>query len=330
MDWLAHEPDAREQLREWARLARRAAHRPAMSLALALLLGALILHLELRRPSLAAMRAELLVTESSMTFDRRRVSRGDLRAFVEGVALSSRGLVPIMKRYGMWLDELERGPSLAMAEMRKAIEVEIFNDYFAEDRYMNAPARSARIAITFRHPSADVAASVARELGELVARAELARHGESAHNRLVMAQAQAAGANRDLQRARQEIATLEAAGSEDQLPSDQLVRLRRWRALRVDAQRRVGETEAEATTAQLAWAAEEKKAGTRVHLASVVATEFTRPDGEERLLRKSVLAGLLGLSLALLVVGACDPRLYDLDDIRRAGWQPLGHLRGKG
>jgi hypothetical protein len=131
MDWLANEPGAREQLHEWTRLARRAAHRPALSVALALLMGALILHLELRRPPLVAVRAELLVTESDMAFDRRRVSRGDLRAFIEGVALSSRDLVPIMKRYGLWLDELERGPSLAVAEMRKAIEVEIFNDYFA-------------------------------------------------------------------------------------------------------------------------------------------------------------------------------------------------------
>jgi hypothetical protein len=145
-----------------------------------------------------------------------------------------------------------------------------------------------------------------------------------------MAQAQAAGASRDFQLARQEISALEAGGSDDQLPPDQLVRLRRWRALRADAQRRVGETEAEATAAQLAWAAEEKKAGTRVHVASVEATEFTRPEGQGRLLRKSVLAALMGLGLSLLVVGALDPRLYDLDDIRRAGWRPLGHLREKG
>jgi hypothetical protein len=235
-----------------------------------------------------------------------------------------------MKRYGLWLDELERGPSLALAEMRKAMEVEIFNDYFAEDRYQNTPARSARIAITFRHPSPEVAASVARELGELVARAELARRSDSARNRLLTAQAQFAGARSDLQLARQEISTLEAGGPYDQLSADQLVRLRSWRALGADAERRVGETEAEATAAQLAWAAEEKKAGTRVHLAGIQATEFTAPGGDNRAVRKSVLAGLLGLGLSLLVVGACDPRLYEVDDIRRAGWRPLGHLRGKG
>lgn len=330
MDWLDNEPDSREQVHEWTRLARRAAHRPVLSLAVALLVGALFLHLELRRPPLVAMRAELLVTESDMAFDRRRISRGDLRAFVEGVALSSRGLVPIMKRHGLWLDELERGPSLALAEMRKATEVEIFNDYFSEDRYQNTPARSARIAITFGHPSADVATSVAHELGELIARAELARHGASAHNRLLMAQAQAAGARRDLQLARQEIAALEALGPDDELPAEQLVHLRRWRAMRVDAQRRATETDAESTAAQLAWTAEEKKAGTRVHVASVEAADFAHLDGATHLARKYMWAGFVGLTLSLLIVGACDPRLYDLDDVRRSGWRPLGHLRGKG
>ncbi len=330
MDWLTTEPGAREELNEWTRLARRATRRPVVTLLLAILLGALILYIELRRPPLQAIRAEVLITESSMTFERRTISRGDLRAFVEGVALSSQRLLPIMKRYGLLVDEMNRGPSLALAEMRKAIEVEIFQDYFAEDRYPNGPVRSARVAITFRDPSLEIATAVVREFGALVARAELARHGDNARQRLVVARARAEGADRDLQTARQEVAALETTDPEKELSADKVVRLRRWRALLVDAERRSHETELEATAAHLAWAAEEKKAGTRVHVAGVQASQFDRSSTENRLARKTALAALAGLGLSLLLVGAYDPRLYDLDDVRRAGWEPLGHLRGKG
>jgi ferric-dicitrate binding protein FerR (iron transport regulator) len=91
-------------------------------------------------------------------------------------------------------------------------------------------------------------------------------------------------------------------------------------------QRRRAELEQEAARLDLAAAAEEKQAGTRVHLASLQAeTEGPRNEGQW-LRRKAAIAGTAGLALAVLLVGAFDPRLYDADDVRRAGGLSLGNL----
>src|SRR5271157_2568405 len=134
MGWVGDEPAIREWFAEALRLLRRAVRRPLLTLAVALLAAAVLFGLQLRRPPVFGARAELLLRENALSSDRTLLSRADLRSFVENVAFSSSRLQEVMDRHGLFRAAGARSPVLALAEMRKSIEVEILQDYFAEDR----------------------------------------------------------------------------------------------------------------------------------------------------------------------------------------------------
>lgn len=328
MGWEGDEPAGHEWIVETLRLVRRAGRRPLVTSASALLAAAALFGLQLRQPPVFAARAELLLRESALSTDRARVSRADLRGFVENVAFTSSGLQEVMDKHGLFRRAAARSPVLALEEMRKSIEVDILQNYLAEDRLERAPSRSARIVITFSDDDPDQAAVVVRDLGLLVARAELGRHTEKARQQAGLASAAVAEAREEASRTQGELAAMEAAAAEAPgkiLPAQRvkIAFLRAWLA-KVEARR--SKLEQEHVQMDLTAAAEEKQAGTRVHLASVQA-ETGRPNRELQWLRnKAAIAGATGLTLALLLVGAFDPRLYDAGDVRRAGSLSLGTL----
>ena len=321
MGWVEDEPAGREWVAEGLRLLRRAGRRPLLTLAWALLAAALLLALQLRRPPAFVARAELLLRENALSTDRNRISRADLRSFVENVALTSTSLMDVMDRHGLFLAETANSPVLALAEMRKSIDVDIAQDYFAEDRLERTPSRSARIVITFSAEEPEQAMVVVRDLGLLVARAELGRHTERARQQAVLADAAVSQA---------ELAAMQATlvGTTAKISSAQRVKMAFLRAWLTQLERRHGELEQEHARLELVAAAEEKQAGTRVHLASLQSESEASHDNGKWLRRKAAIAGAGGLALALLLVGAFNPRLYDADDIRRTGGLALGHLHG--
>jgi hypothetical protein len=330
MGWVEDEPAGREWVAEGLRLLRRAGRRPLLTLAWALLAAALLLALQLRRPPAFVARAELVLRENALSTDRNRISRADLRSFVENVALTSTSLMDVMDRHGLFLAETANSPVLALAEMRKSIDVDIAQDYFAEDRLERTPSRSARIVITFSAEEPEQAMVVVRDLGLLVARAELGRHTERARQQAVLADAAVTEANRQVTASQAELAAMQATlvGTTAKISSAQRVKMAFLRAWLTQLERRHGELEQEHARLELVAAAEEKQAGTRVHLASLQSESDEPHDATKWLRRKAAIAGAGGLALALLLVGAFNPRLYDADDIRRAGGLALGYLHG--
>jgi hypothetical protein len=311
------------------RLLRRAGRRPLLTTAVALLAAALLFALQLRRPPVFSARAELLLRENALSSDRTRLSRADLRSFVENVAFSSSRLQEVMERHGLFRSEAARSSVLALAEMRMSVEVDVLQDYFAEDRLERTPSRTARIVVTFTSDEPEQAMVVVRDLGLLVARAEMGRHAEKARQQASFAGAAAAETREEATRTRGELAALEAAlvVAPAKISSAQLVKVAFLRAWLGKLERRRGELEQEHARLDLAAAAEEKQAGTRVHLASLQAESEEPHDDGQWLRRKGAIAGAAGLALALLLVGAFNPRLYDADDVRRAGSLSLGTLR---
>ena len=328
MGWVADEPAARESVAEVVRLLRRAGRRPLVTFAVALLTAAVLFGLQMRRPPVFGARAELLLRENALSSDRTMLSRADLRSLVENVAFSSSRLQEVMDRHGLFTAESARSPVLALAEMRKSTEVEILQDYFAEDRLERTPSRSARIAITFSSGEPDQAMAVVRDLGLLVARVELGRHAEKARRQAGFAKAAAAEVRDEATRTQAELAAMEATSAVNpaKISSAQQVKIAFLRAWLSKLQRRRSELEREHARLDLAADADEKQAGTRVHLASLEAENPGTHNDGRWLRRKAAIAGTAGLALALLLVGAFNPRLYDADDIRRAGSLCLGTL----
>jgi len=305
---------------------RRAARRPALTLAWALLAAAILFAWQLRRPPVFAVRAELLMRENTLSSDRQTFSRTDLRSFVEEVAFTSSHLEEVMARYRLFRTAANLSPVLALTEMRKSIEVEILQDYFAEYRLERSAPRSVRIAITFRGDEPEQAALVARDLGMLVTRAELGRQSERARRDASMAHAAAAQVREEEQRTEAQLAALHAAWLVHPAATTLADRVRAGflRATLAQLERQRSEAERQETALELAAAAEEKQAGTRVHLAALQAEGGVVRNDEQWLRRKAAMSGAAGLVLALLFVGAFNPRLYDADDIGRAGSVGLG------
>jgi hypothetical protein len=329
MDWVGDEPAGREWAFEAFRLVRRAGRRPLLTLALALLAVALLFALQLRRPPAFAARAELLLRENSLSTDRTRLSRADLRSYVENIAFTSSQLMDLMDRHGLFSAQIAQSPVLGLAEMRRSIEVDVMQDYFAEDRLERTPSRSARIAITFKAEEPELAMVVVRDLGMLVARAELGRHAERARQQADFANAAATQVRAEATSTHAELAAMEAASlvAPAKASAAQRVKAVFLRAWLTHLERQRGELEQEYLRLDLAAAAEEKQAGTRVHLASLQSESGEPHNNGKWLRRKAAIAGTAGLALAVLLVGAFDPRLYDGDDIRRAGGVALGYLR---
>src|SRR5262249_49114050 len=125
-----------------------------------------------RKPPLYRARVGLLMTEGTLNDDDRPMPQGEIKNFIERVALSTPNLFEIVKRYNLVERRDGGSPVLSGAAMRKRIEVVVFEDYFSDFRTRNGPARSARIAITFSANRPGVAEKVVRDLGELVVDAE--------------------------------------------------------------------------------------------------------------------------------------------------------------
>ncbi|HEX7598495.1 MAG TPA: hypothetical protein VF518_09785 [Polyangia bacterium] len=331
MSWVSDEPGGREWVGEVFRLVRRAGRRPLLTLAVALLASAILLGLQMRRPPMFSARAELLMRENALASARQKLSRDDLRSFVENVAFTSAHLGEIMDRHGLFVAETKRSPVLALAEMRKRIEVEILQDYFAEYRLERSALRSVRIAVTFTADTPEQAMLVAGDLGRLVARAKLGQHAERAQHEARLAEAAVNQALAEVEQTRSQLVALEASlaaapvSAAPAAPADR-VKAVFLRASLTQLERRLSELQQQQTAVDLAAASEEKQAGTRVHLAGLDAPGIGVRDDGKWLWRKASISVVAGLALALLLVGAFDPRLYDSDDIRRAGSLAMGTL----
>jgi chromosome segregation ATPase len=143
-----------------------------------------------------------------------------------------------------------------------------------------------------------------------------------------VARAGIAELDEEVQRTQARLATLEAelALAPDTIKPADRVQGVFLRASLAQLERRRSEAEQQQAALDLALAAEEKQAGTRVHLAGLQAETGVVRTQATWLRRKATLSGVGGLVLALLLVGAFNPRLYDVDDIRRAGGLAWGTL----
>jgi hypothetical protein len=297
-------------------------------MAIAALLTAGFLGWQLRRPPRFPVHAELLIRENALSSDRQSLSRADMRSFVENVAFTSAHLEQIIDRHHLYRQAVARSSVLALLEMRKDIEVEILQDYFAEYRLDNSAQRSVRIVITFTGDDPLEASAVTQDLGELVAQAELGRHADRARRNARLARMAAERIREDVKETAESLAILHLAlGTDPELPlaSDQLKRsLLQARMDRLEARR--SEAEQQETLFDLTAESEAKQAGTRVHVAPLQTDIGIEQDASRWLKSRAAYSGLLGMGLALVLVGAFNPRLYDADDVRRAGGSSLGAL----
>jgi hypothetical protein len=315
------EPGLADAGREVARLLRRAAARPVLVLGLA---GAITLAVVAKRvlaPPTYPGQVVLRVTENADDPGARPRPVGRLREHVNDAVFTAGHLLPILRRHGLEKEWLERDENHAIERFKDDLSVATYRNFFLQERYEGDPARSARIAIRYRHADPVVAIEVARELAELVIRQE-------SEGLVEQLQAALAGADDTLARARQEVEAREVAlaeaarGAAEGKGSVELAQLQQAveRATRqlADAQRFRGALD-------LSIAAERRRLGVRF---DVVEPGFAARPETTWLVLLALCAGIFAASLPIvaITVGAFDRRIRHEDDVRRLGLRIVGHV----
>ncbi|HEY3497943.1 MAG TPA: hypothetical protein VGK73_24760 [Polyangiaceae bacterium] len=172
--WLAREPRFRSLPRQAFDLLRRGVRRP-----LALLFGSFLLTLGLAAAigmarSGYAPRLVLRVVEADREASTMPELKRKLGEYVKTGVFASDPLFEIIKRHGLYPKLAARDRTAAIEEFRHDIQVEVYQNYFVEQRTENGQPRSARVALSYHGKDRLTAVAVTRELGALVIARETA------------------------------------------------------------------------------------------------------------------------------------------------------------
>jgi hypothetical protein len=321
--WLADEQDlpstAWHQVR---RMVVRSAHRPFVTLAVALVLGGFVF-VQVRRPKMYEAEVGLLITEGAFAADGRPRPKGELRTFIDEVVFAAPRLEALVRKHDL-VDKLGGSSQTAtVARVRRLVEVNTWHDYFESLRQPTGPPRSVRVTISFSAPDPALALAVAKALGELVAETQTARESEAAAARVEGLRVVAEGAAARARDRHEELDQARRSSMESTAISrsrvDQLVRAA---GAADDASKTAA---ANLFEAQLRARAVHQVGGL-VQIVKPGLPFFQTASRGRRLANQVALASLLGFFFAVILVGAFDPTVRDDGDLRRAGFRPLGRV----
>jgi hypothetical protein len=326
--WIDNEPAASRALAELARLGRRALRRPLLLVSLSVLGAAAFVGWRSRAIRWYTARAVLRVTEGEFDPLTSPNTRRKLRSYVLEAALTNPRLLEIVRKHKLYPLLLHDDPNAAVSALRNDMRVDVYMNYFLEERGVDDPPRSARIAISYRGRNPAVAQSVVSELSKIVEQNEhLTRQTEAEQVVAVLDQGVDEAA-RNLADARREMfeRTLEL----DRAPKTQAVALR----VQIDQlARSINGLEIQLKDAtenkqrfDIRARFEEEQRG--IHFDVVdMRIEESAAVWSSRAVQLAVMGGiglLLALPLVAIGLGALDSRIYDGDDIGRLGMHAVG------
>jgi hypothetical protein len=179
--WLAHEPRFRDLPRQAFGLLRQGVRRP-----IALLIGSFVLTLGLALGMLYlgrhsyAPRLVLRVEEADRDPKSMPELKRKLGEYVLSGVFTNEPLFEIIKRHGLYPKLASTDKHAALEAFRRDIDVDVYQNYFIEQRTEAGAPRSARVAISYRTGDRLTAVTVTRELGALVIARETAVRREQA------------------------------------------------------------------------------------------------------------------------------------------------------
>ncbi|HUH05903.1 MAG TPA: hypothetical protein VML75_28130 [Kofleriaceae bacterium] len=333
-DWIEAERSSHSFVRELQRLKRRAKARPIGFVLLAALLASAVVYKRSRRPETYKARVVMVVTEGELSTDRTPLPRKELRDYVTALSFTRARLLSVVEEHDLYPARAVRGDDYAAAAMRSNLKVEVYRNYFANDRGFETARRSARIGIIFRDSNPERATRVARRVAELIAETESRRREQSSsdavdQSRAISSRARTAMEERRTQlteallardrartaneRLREAELSLEIERLEQQLEADRtLVRL----------------TEADVRDIELRAALDTSRLGLSFEVADEHAPEARDPNAWLVLAALGVVSFVFLLPLCAIGVGAFDSRVHDLEDVERLGLDVVGHVPG--
>ena len=325
-DWIAIEPGALQVLGQLGRLFRRSWRRPFVVVGLTLLVATLAAGGWALKERNYAPRVILRAIEADYQYGANPRPKRRLRDHVRDAVFTNQRLMEVMRKHRLYAAILNTNPQAALASFRDDITVDVYRNYFVEERSPKDPPRSARIGIRYQSSDQKLALDVTRDLALLVAdhesrtrRAQVAGLVREATEQLDRAQTDVIAH----QRAIAEKVTLIQTGIDRQAVVE-LASLQRSLPL---LERRVADAERTKAARELNASLEAKELGLRFEIVDNGAVRVSSvPDGEDFALL-GLFAFVFGLPFVSLLVGAFDTRIRDADDLRRLGVSVLGQIR---
>jgi hypothetical protein len=331
-DWLEAEREDHDVVRELQRLKRRAKARPVAFVLLAALLAGAVVYKRASRPEVYKARVVLRVVEGELSEDRTPLPRKELRDYVRAVAYTRARLLDVIEELDLYPMREVRGDNWAIATMRSHLTVDVYRNYFANDRGYETARRSARIAVIFRGNDPDKTVKVARRLADEVARSESQRRQE-------LTAAALDQARRAVARAREQVNARRTLLTETLLARDAADRahdgaeiarltgeLQRLQASAEGDRDLLRKTEGALSSLELRAALERQNMGLSFEVADETLPE-PRPANEWMILAAlGVVTFMVLVPLCAIGVAAFDARVHDLEDVERLGLDVVGHI----
>lgn len=166
--------------RQSIELWRAASQRGFLTLLLGLSLGLAVTAAGLFGQREYAPRFVLRVVEADRAPGNLPPRQRQLAEYVRQAIFTSEPLLEVMRRHGLYASLLRRNARSALESFKEDISIEVYQNYFVEQRTAGDLPRTARMTIGFRAKDPKLALAVTRDLGALVVRHELAARRERA------------------------------------------------------------------------------------------------------------------------------------------------------
>jgi hypothetical protein len=95
-----------------------------------------------------------------------------LREYVMQALLTSDQLIPLIQRYGLYPSLARKNMRAALESFREDIDVDVYQNYFVEQRTVGSEPRTARLAVRYRSKDPETAVAVTRAIGKLIVERE--------------------------------------------------------------------------------------------------------------------------------------------------------------
>ncbi len=180
MSWVDDEPSFADFCGDWAAAVRGARGKLAWLVIVTVGVTALVgswrmLHARTFRAAIVMRVSETLLTEQPPP-----VGDVELASYVADVFLSRETLGAIIEQHGLYPQSRGKNLSLALERMQQDIEIAVTQNYFAPERFIADPLRTARIVISYNGETPEQALAVVRDLGGRIVRERAQQRSSSA------------------------------------------------------------------------------------------------------------------------------------------------------
>jgi hypothetical protein len=197
--WLDDEPGSRAALGQAVEFLRAGVRRGWLTVLAAVLLASGIAGAVVLAKHDYAPRLVLRVIEANRDPRNMPQVRSQLGEYVRQAVFTSEPMFALIRRHGLYKTLMRKNSRAALDSFREDISVDVYQNYFVQDRAAGALPRSAHVAVSYRSADRELALAVTRDLGALIIQHELAARRAQALDAAAGAELERAAALQALQ-----------------------------------------------------------------------------------------------------------------------------------